>query len=380
MINEDAYKKHLNFMRTVMDLKDIDNSVVERQYHLLLNFIPNGGKLYKYRSLQGESFSYAYDALRNGYIWVPTADTLNDDFDSIMFGDPFKQYRELLDYICKDKDKLLYFLTKKFAKEKWEQKKILSKIPFSEYLHCFDLNTYTWDIGEFINANFHHADDRLAALDEIHSIVNEMISLIPRPERFIEWSFERNKEAYKMIHVFSLSESYDLDNMWGYYADSGRGFCIEYDFARGNRLSIGLKNFLLNIYRVNYSDEHSFFNIESFWEKFFFENDSEEYLTKIMDSTINQVISKSKCWEHEREWRLVVGKCDSKIYADIVSAIIIDERSISTKSARELINLCEINGWELKVRLRSVIDGTHIYMPYGKYSQNKKKNGRVAYD
>lgn len=368
MLNEDSYKKHLDFMRTVINFEDIDDSVVEKQYSLLLDFIPNGGKLYKYRSLHGESFSHTYDALKNGYLWMPTADVLNDDFDSIMFGDPFKQHRVLLDYICKDEDKLLYFLTKRLGKEKWEQKKLLSKVPFSEYMRCFDPNTYNWDISDFINANFHDADDKLAAIDEIHSIVNELILLIPKPESFIEWSFERNKEAYKMINVFSLSEGYDLDNMWGYYADSGRGFCIEYDFTCGQKLSIDLKKFLLNIYRVNYSYEHSFLDVESILEKFFFENDSEEYLTKIMGSTINQVTSKSKCWEHEREWRLVVGNCNSKIYADIVSAIIIDERSISTKNAKDLISLCEKRGWGLKVRLRSVIGGEHIYLPYEKYS------------
>ena len=369
MINDGAYNKHLNFMSTVINFEDIEDSIVEKQYQLLLDFIPSGGKLYKYRSLQGKSFSRIYDALKKGYIWMPTADTLNDDFDSIMFSDPIKQQRVLIDYICKDEDKLLYFLTKRLGKEKWEQKKLLSKIPFSEYLQCFSPDTYSWDINSFINDSFQHADDKLAAIDEIRSIVDEMISLIPRPEKFIKWTFERNKEAYKKIHVFSLSEGYDLDNMWGYYADSGRGFCIEYDFTRGSRLSIGLKKFLLNIYRANYSDEHAFFDIEAFWEKFFFENESEEHLTKIMNSTINQLVSKSKCWEHEREWRLVVGECDSKVHVDIVSAIIIDERSISTKNAKKLISLCEKRGWELKVRSRSVIGGEHIYMPYEKYLQ-----------
>lgn len=367
MLNEDSYKEHLNFMRTVTNLEDIDDSLVEKQYSLLLKFIPNGGKLYKYRSLQGKSFSYTYDTLKNRYLWMPTADTLNDDFDSIMFGDPLKQHRELIDYVCKDEDKLLYFLTKRSGKEIWEQKKLLSKVPFSEYLCCFAPDTYSWDISDFINDNFHNVDDKLAATDEIRSFVAELMLLIPKPENFIEWSFKRNKETYKKIHVFSLSESYDLDNMWGYYADSGRGFCIEYDFARGQKLSNDFKKFLLNIYRVNYSCDHSFFDIESFWEKFFFENESEEYLRKIMDSTIKQVTSKSKCWEHEREWRLVVGNCDSKIYADIVSAIIIDERSVSINNAEKLIALCKRRGWELKVRLRSALDGEHIYLPYEKY-------------
>ena len=372
MSKEDAYKKHLDFMRTVTAWDDVTNYKVEEQYPLLFDFLPNDGKLYKYRSLQGKSFSHTYDALKNGYLWIPTADTLNDDFDSIILGDPFNQYRVLIDYICKDEDKLLYFLTKKFGKEKLEQTKLLSKIPFSNYLRCFDSKTHRWNFENFIDVNFVQSDDKLIAIDEIRSITKELISLMPRPENFVTWAFERNKEAYKMFHVFSLSENYDLDNMWGYYADSGKGFCIEYDFNRGCHLSIDLKKFLLNIYRVNYSGERSFFDIESFWEKFFFENDSDEYMMRITQSMIKQITSKAKCWEHECEWRFVLGSCDSKIYADIVSGIIIDERALSTTNARKLICLCKRNKWELKIRLRRIVDGEHLYIPYDKYLQNKE--------
>ena len=58
MNKEISYEQHLNFMRTVMAWEDIDDSVVEKQFCLLLDFLPNDGKLYKYRSLQGESFSF----------------------------------------------------------------------------------------------------------------------------------------------------------------------------------------------------------------------------------------------------------------------------------------------------------------------------------
>ena len=34
-----------------------------------------------------------------------------------------------------------------------------------------------------------------------------------------------NFETRNKTHVFSMSDSYDLSNMWGYYADSGKGFC-----------------------------------------------------------------------------------------------------------------------------------------------------------
>ena len=365
-----AYMKHKEFMRGIIKIENIEYSDVDEQYNLLLKSLPNNGKLYKYRSLCGKSFSHIYDSLKNGYLWVPTADTLNDDFDSIVFDDSINQHKATIDYLCKDEDKLLYFLTKNYGERKWSENSTVSKIPFSKYLSCFNNETYELTgLKEFIDSNFHTVDEKIAALEEIKLIIRDLISLVPRPENFIHWSFERNKNAYKSTHVFSMSENYDLDNMWGYYADSGKGFCVEYDFSLGKNLPVNEKRFLLNTYRVVYSDERSVFDIESFWERFFFENDSDETLIKLSASVVDQVLSKRKCWEHEREWRIAVSECDSQIYVNIVSGIIIDERSLSKSNAIKLISLCKQNNWEIKVRLRSSLDGNHWYLPYDEYKK-----------
>lgn len=50
----------------------------------LLSFLPNNGRLYKYRSIECEAFEYAYDGLKNGYIYMARANTLNDDLDSTL--------------------------------------------------------------------------------------------------------------------------------------------------------------------------------------------------------------------------------------------------------------------------------------------------------
>lgn len=51
-----------------------------------------------------------------------------------------------------------------------------------------------------------------------------------------------------------MSESYDLGNMWGYYADTGYGFCIEYDYSLAKRLDITAMRYLINTFKVIYSD------------------------------------------------------------------------------------------------------------------------------
>ena len=46
---------------------------------------------------------------------------------------------------------------------------------------------------------------------------------------------------------------------------------------------------------------------------------------------------------------------------DIVSAIIIDERSLEKTNAKKLIRLCRKRGWPVKVRKNHIYDTSHSY-------------------
>lgn len=64
MIKDELYEQHL---QEVVGIRDIDNypeKDVERVLDRLLQCLPNNGKLYKYRSIEGQSFDYAYDGLK----------------------------------------------------------------------------------------------------------------------------------------------------------------------------------------------------------------------------------------------------------------------------------------------------------------------------
>jgi len=76
---------------------------------------------------------------------------------------------------------------------------------------------------------------------------------------------------------------------------------------------------------------------------------------------LERVISKDKCWEHEREWRIVLESKDCKAPIDIVSAIIIDERSLEKTNAKELIRLCLKRGWPVKIRRNCIYETSHRY-------------------
>ena len=57
IIKEFYYKKHLEFAKTIIAVNDIPNESLDAHCQDLLNALPNEGKLYKYRSLQGKSFN-----------------------------------------------------------------------------------------------------------------------------------------------------------------------------------------------------------------------------------------------------------------------------------------------------------------------------------
>ena len=88
---------------------------------------------------------------------------------------------------------------------------------------------------------------------------------------------------------------------------------------------------------------------------------------RLVSSILNQIVSKDITWEHEYEWRIVLGDIEPKVFVDIVSGIIIDRRSLNEPNAKKLIDLCLQRGWDIKVRDRSFFDGKHYFADYDKY-------------
>jgi hypothetical protein len=254
IIKEFYYKKHLEFAKTIIAVNDIPNESLDAHCQDLLNALPNEGKLYKYRSLQGKSFNYIYDSLNEGYLWIPSADSLNDDFDSILFGDSLSYQKRVVDFLCRDKERFILQSIKKNGRSKWEQDEYLTVIPFELFLKCFDekssvlIDEY---LIELIKAFFEDIDKRKNCLEHIKEFIKNCM-LLPDARTFANDAYKYNRQLCDSLHVFSMSDSFDLDNMWGYYADSGTGFCVEYDFGKIMQLDDDCKKLLLNMYKVHY--------------------------------------------------------------------------------------------------------------------------------
>lgn len=358
---QSAYERHLRFMQGVYAIGDIDEKDLVTQFDILLSCLPNSGKLYKYRSLCGRSFSHIYDSLANGYLWLPTAKTLNDDYDSILITNAEAASRRLVDSIMRDHDRTFYLLLQKVGEKYWKEDPLLNAIPFNLLLTVFDPVTGKMNKQKMVEIFEPHINS-VDKLDHFRAVARRMIDdLQDAINTTAKQLFLANDNARESFHVYSMTESCDLGNMWGYYADSGQGFCIEYDYTKAKTLGLTAMRYLLNTFKVTYSDVPREISMEFLVESSFFAPNDSIAKDVVTRSVLERVLSKDKCWEHEREWRIVFGNADCKVPVDIVSAIIIDERSLGKTNAKKLIRLCKGRGWPVKIRKNHIYDTAHSY-------------------
>ena len=98
----------------------------------------------------------------------------------------------------------------------------------------------------------------------------------------------------KSFGVYSLSQSHDDELLWTYYADSHRGFCVEYDLDKLKEYKIPTEPSI----QVEYQDEiPELTSLDIIHLK-----KNEEILQKKLLGT------KSKRWEHENEIRIITGQ------------------------------------------------------------------------
>ena len=368
MNREELYEQYLN-LQSGTELQQLSSSEISKRLEMLLRSLPNGGKLYKYRSIKGSAFDYAYESLQNGYLWLATANTLNDDLDCSLNFDPMK-------YIEEAKQSFLsqpWLYLARWIKANPDKKLFSSLVDqyyYSLVKKCINLSNWELDenravrlLGEAGLATKDarkFIDDLLNFVDlKVHEHAEIMKSPISHLSKF-------NETMRKNIYVFSMSETYDGSSMWGRYADSNCGFCIEYDFNKASVLSEELKRVLLCLYRVTYKGEelpeYSFFEIHQLFQE---DGIEDQFYKQICRNMLNKLLIKTKDWDDEKEWRIMVCYLlDNKLYADLVSGIIIDKRVLETTNAQKLIALAEERGWSVRVRMLNHIGNKHIYEAY----------------
>lgn len=154
----------------------------------------------------------------------------------------------------------------------------------------------TRDIEALMNNQFYASS--IETLNDVHEgkiiIDNQEIELfdllvknsVSTLDISIKKDLENLIQIYKNSGVYSLSKDYKNELLWAYYADSQKGFCIEYDF---------------NILKQYPCNEDNFFDIK------YSKNVPIINLGSIFDISIlkKSLVTKSSSWKHEDEIRIL---------------------------------------------------------------------------
>lgn len=367
MTKEELYQQHLDAMYS-MNVDMCPDKKVEEIFARLLQCLPNDGKLYKYRSIERESFLYALDGLQNNYLWMAKASSLNDDLDCSIRFDPIKDIEKGRQMFLEEPWRYFDYWLRRNSDRKFYTTPI-EKFRFQKAVACVDKTTWQLDENKAVDALEESGIPRVRAkkyiadlLQWIKKTINKCSDNLKEPLSALMKFNENNRQN---IYVFSMTETYDSDTMWGLYANSNRGFCIEYNFWKAQSLPIKVKRKLCNLFRMIYVDKVQEFSFAKLDRYFFHEFQDKELYVEINKELLSQLLSKEIGWRNEKEWRLLEFELtDNRLYADLVSGLIIDERVIQTENAKTLIRLAKKRGWGIKVRKMNVLGTKHFYEEY----------------
>lgn len=322
-------------------------------------------RLFRYRKVN----DYSLSALRDDEIWGSTILEFNDPYECTPCYD-IKQFTEhLRQMFSPDAIKQIISLVKTGRMPQ----AYLRLIP-KDALDILKQALATYSEDEVV-VSIAHAN--MSSLDKVVADWNQIINSF----------FLGIKQAESETHIACFSECCNSSLMWGHYADSHKGFCVEYDFhaalqncAMNCSSPAQCNNFMLNlpIAPVTYSDSRL---------------DATSYLPTIIQGHLASVTNapvdiyfldmlllakcqllKSSDWAYEREWRMafrtpyekyVPHKCIAKLKPN---GIYLGSR-MSADDQNSIYEICRSKGIPCYIMLQNYMgqDFTLQPQPYEEF-------------
>lgn len=190
-----------------------DSAIIRQQHEKIRTWVQSNipSRLYRYRAVNDHTF----DALRKDEIWGSSIFSFNDPFECMPHYDP-ERAKELLK---REMD------IGQIA-EKYRAYKNGSSVPALQSI--FSEEQLQWLFSVLPE------DIQPEALEKPFSLFREnALRLLECCQDEFEKVFYRTLiDEQKRRSIACFTESNDNSAMWGHYADSHRGFCIEYDFQK----------------------------------------------------------------------------------------------------------------------------------------------------
>jgi hypothetical protein len=258
----------------------------DRAFELKSANLPS--KVYTYRAPDG----YALEGLRDSTVWLSAAARFNDPYDSSLFMDSLGALR-------------------------YQVRKILLEDP-PRGLTPADIQIIA------------HATDPLQAATDLlrgpqsdltyeEALQLQRLLLGNARTHSLEMSGRFSALVQQAVKVCSFSTTLDSLVMWAHYADSHRGFCVEYSLESLPNAHPARQN----IFPVRYSDIR--YDLTRDFELFLESAHAEE-----SNHPLLAALNKSTHWSYENEWRLVMfddsEKAGGRISMPIPSAVYLGSR------------------------------------------------------
>jgi|MucameStandDraft_1065616.scaffolds.fasta_scaffold15448_3 Protein of unknown function (DUF2971). len=309
-----------------MNAKDFINAKINKQN------APSPQFLYKYRPFD----EFTFDILDNGYVYLCSAERLDDpseckvDFSVQDFYD-LKSNR----LTFKGVDMLLGFVKPYTSNDNFQiirNKVARILMPQGNVRRHFLLDA-SFEIQELV------PDIDISPLIDWLMCIPDKLNDPSIRYKFIEL-FSLAHDARRDMGICSLSELQDSAEMWQNYADSSKGYCIEYDMQ-------GYEN-MYALFPVVYQDNRESNIVMSILSSFIGEmifGMSNGQIAADKSQFIRLFLTKDLVWSYQKEWRLL-GDANQKLVAPTVNAIYLG-KNMSEQGKQQMIDYCRSHNFKV---------------------------------
>ncbi len=239
---------------------------------------------------------YSLISIQNNNIFLSSPRNLNDPFDS---------------FICVDDQPYVkFFLLKAFEDNKMKSK-VFTSDSFTE--EEFNLLKYAPINGKY-NLELGYTDDfktRLyhICLNKSHDFQMKINSLSVKATRECDRKVDLIRNIPFRITCFSnFDDEAELSKnttMWSHYAENHTGFCVKYSTKFDSIIYDDIIK--CGLFPVMYTSRIPKLTLQDF-KNLKFSGEKLVPVSSVLKKAYKALITKSKCWNYEKEWRLIISE------------------------------------------------------------------------
>lgn len=376
MTKDEMYQKHIDTMFGIRDINDFPPHKAEAVLDNLLQWLPNGGKLYKYRCINDDKFfNRVYNSLQEGTIWCSRADKFTDKTDCTICYDPLAEVELINKFFHVNPELVVRAVLRAACIEIKDKNPSLDEQLLRQIVHCYYEKTVKLDTRKALRLCRSHGCKEKESILLIHRIQQESDRIIQDFEPVLQktvYSFlDFNERLRRYIMVCSLCGDYQGKSVWEHYAYNS-GICIEYDYNKLKIADTRTKSFFCSTYKVRYVEDNEEFTFVPLIKTYLETMDDKSIDPETNKKLLTQMVTKSNDYAYEKEWRILHfddGKAPDGValQANIVSGIIMDEEALDSENGKKILALAKEKQWNIKVRKFHQIKGKYEFTDYNAY-------------